>query len=527
MTLAASMILGKGDRYKEDNDELTVQSFLQRFLLDTGSGIAGMVPFAGEIFSGITNMIEGNSYDLVSAVQLDAINDMWSALTTAYGGIADILAPAEEGEEKRRNWHDLLKSLEGAAKSAAEVVGIPASNLVTIVNRLMYEGVKAFGGSEGIYEYTKLTTKYSDTTTYYGVLYDILASDPDGYADIAAELAEKGDFTADKIQNKMKTYLGEDFIEGDFDEGELYDKLEAIGLDDDTIVDTIAGFKIQRDFGFKESEAQDKYITGEIGDADALKILTEYMGKSQDSAEDTLQNWKVKRDFGLSVNDVKEGYVSGALSREQTLTILTDYKGNTEEAAEEKLMGYDILKDYGIESDEVDDAYISGDLTADEATDILVNYKGKSEEDAAAQIAKWDMTKETGYSDQADVQEALVNGEITQDKATEILTNAGYKNAESTVKTWAYEAEHSDLVEAGITRTQYEEYLTSGEPYGVTLNDFVDAKTYYNSLEGEEKQSYMITYINSMNTTSAEKDAMWNVFGWSTNTKTYRNLPWH
>jgi hypothetical protein len=209
--------------------------------------------------------------------------------------------------------------------------------------------------------------------------------------------------------------------------------------------------------------------------------------------------------------------------------------------------------------------YNKGKVTDDTAINLLITYGGLDDEEAAKKrIAKWEFdTENPDYSDMSEsyvwkwennVKSTGVKLKTYYDtvkyfkKLSEDKTNGSDKNDmlvylnslglnDSQLKAvWssfgssfysAYDAE------SGVF-AKYEDYA---KPAGISVKDFTTYYDHFNNtysdkdangkdIKGHTKQDKMIEYINSLPLTKAQKDALWQAYGYKTTSKTFKNRPW-
>jgi hypothetical protein len=122
MTTVFALLRYKVKQYRDDEDELTVESWLKRQGFAFGGDLAGyLLPlFGSEIVGTIENIVYGESEDIADSLALTAINDLYSSIVTMASTIKDGEAPT---------W-DQYKKL---ATKGMQVFGIPANNILRIV----------------------------------------------------------------------------------------------------------------------------------------------------------------------------------------------------------------------------------------------------------------------------------------------------------------------------------------------------------------------------------------------------------
>lgn len=168
MTFIASLALHKPERYKNENDEVTLSSVLERLGIDWAeTGFSVLVPIGGaELASFIENQINGNDYDFASDNVVSMLNDFTSSIGDFNEKCIVALARGEFdlGEATSAFWGLSVDAL-------ALFKGFPLKNYGNIINGVFknigdaISGNNTYFGSEG-------GRKGSEYANSYDVLID-------------------------------------------------------------------------------------------------------------------------------------------------------------------------------------------------------------------------------------------------------------------------------------------------------------------------------------------------------------------
>lgn len=168
MTFIASLALHKPERYKDDNDEVTLSSIIKRMGIDwLETGASVLVPIGGsEIASYIENQINGKDYDFASDNVVSMLNDFTSSIGDFNEKCIVALAKGEFdlGEATSAFWGLSVDAL-------ALFKGFPLKNYGNIINGVFknigdaISGNNTYFGSEG-------GRKGSEYANSYDVLID-------------------------------------------------------------------------------------------------------------------------------------------------------------------------------------------------------------------------------------------------------------------------------------------------------------------------------------------------------------------
>lgn len=122
MTLVGRLLLGKLDRYKDDDDEATVWSFSNRILLDTLNSLAGVFlpPWGSDLETTIENAMSGGwfSDDMFTVEALDQVNGLISNTRKVFDDPS-------------------MKNVSKLIFSGTTLLGLPAQNAWNLVNGII------------------------------------------------------------------------------------------------------------------------------------------------------------------------------------------------------------------------------------------------------------------------------------------------------------------------------------------------------------------------------------------------------
>ena len=171
--------------------------------------------------------------------------------------------------------------------------------------------------------------------------------------------------------------------------------------------------------------------------------------------------------------------------------------------------------------------YKNGQITKQQAITMLNKYMDMDSDAVTATVNKWSSKVVTGIAFE-DIKDEYLAGNITAARAIEMRMRYGgesKEDAQNTVGEWAFEAEHPEL-DGLITYTQYKRWETEGKSKGVSLNIFTDVAEFRDdgTSDSVKSQEEVAAYINTLNISTAQKDALWCCF-WKEST--LKNAPWH
>lgn len=168
MTFIASLALHKPERYKDENDEVTLSSVLERLGIDWAeTGFSVLVPIGGaELASFIENQINGKDYDFASDNVVSMLNDFTSSIGDFNQNVVVALAQGNFDLDKAK---DALWGL--SVDGLAFFKGFPLKNYSNIVNGIFSNLSDAISG-HSTYFGSSGGRKGSEYANSYDVLID-------------------------------------------------------------------------------------------------------------------------------------------------------------------------------------------------------------------------------------------------------------------------------------------------------------------------------------------------------------------
>lgn len=168
MTFIASLALHKPERYKDENDEVTLSSVLERLGIDWAeTGFSVLVPIGGaELASFIENQINGKDYDFASDNVVSMLNDFTSSIGDFNQNVIVALAQGNFDLDKAK---DALWGL--SVDGLAFFKGFPLKNYSNIVNGIFSNLSDAISG-HSTYFGSSGGRKGSEYANSYDVLID-------------------------------------------------------------------------------------------------------------------------------------------------------------------------------------------------------------------------------------------------------------------------------------------------------------------------------------------------------------------
>ena len=214
MKIGADFLLHRWDREQDENDDITAGSLLKRYAdLYVGSA-AGTFLYGSELYSFVGNVAGGKDYDVVSAPNLSAVNDLGTEAMRLYKLLAT--DTGEMDEEELEAYHEKLrKAALTFMEDGLELKGLPAGNAEKLLEAAWkWSGNAAYAVTGGKYgEKLSLNSLPASATGQYDRLYNAIAEgDTDNASGAMAKLEAMGKdekTIASQLKNRLKKYSPE------------------------------------------------------------------------------------------------------------------------------------------------------------------------------------------------------------------------------------------------------------------------------------------------------------------------------
>ena len=214
MKIGADFLLHRWDREQDENGDITAGSLLKRYAdLYVGSA-AGTFLYGSELYSFVGNVAGGKDYDVVSAPNLSAVNDLGTEAMRLYKLLAT--DTGEMDEEELEAYHEKLrKAALTFMEDGLELKGLPAGNAEKLLEAAWkWSGNAAYAVTGGKYgEKLSLNSLPASATGQYDRLYNAIAEgDTDNASGAMAKLEAMGKdekTIASQLKNRLKKYSPE------------------------------------------------------------------------------------------------------------------------------------------------------------------------------------------------------------------------------------------------------------------------------------------------------------------------------
>ena len=206
MKIGADFLLHRWDREQDENGDVTAESLWNRFAGLFTESAAGNFLFGSEIYSMVGNAVNGTDYDVVSATNISAVNDLFAATTKLYTLIRKDTTGMDK-EELEAYHRKLRKAGVDVMEYGLDIAGIPAANGRKMVEAFAAyaDDVQDLANGEGF----SLNGTPSSATRQYDRLFNAIErGDAEEAAAALGKLDQMGksDKVSSELKNRLKNY---------------------------------------------------------------------------------------------------------------------------------------------------------------------------------------------------------------------------------------------------------------------------------------------------------------------------------
>ena len=210
MKIGADFLLHRWDREQDENGDVTAASVSKRFLNLYTESFAGNFLYGSELYSAVGNAVNGTDYDVVSATNISAVNDLFAAVTKFSSLVRQ--DTGDMTEEQLEAYHQKLrKTGVNLMQYGFEIAGVPMGNARKMLDAFdaYVEDARDIASGSGF----SFSSTPTSATGQYDRLYNAIAEgDTDNASGAMAKLEAMGKdekTIASQLKNRLKKYSPE------------------------------------------------------------------------------------------------------------------------------------------------------------------------------------------------------------------------------------------------------------------------------------------------------------------------------
>jgi hypothetical protein len=500
----------------DDDDKSYIEKYIAALTGELKDGFNPLtyIPYIKDVVS----IVQG--YD-VERNDMTMIADLWNAYTSLKS-------------DKKSTY----RKIEDFAGRIAQIFGLPLKNVMRDMRAAYYTYDTIANGEETTWQGALQAVAEGwtgESPSNSEQLYDALVSGNVKQADrVKARFEDES-----AAQTAVKKVIREKYAPTDGGKQSI-DKQTAIkqlqdyaGMSKQEAEKQVAKWTVSLAYGFEYGDTKDEYLNGNITIDKAKRVLMGAGATDMEADAKTLQ-WKFEKDTGIAYDDMSDAYVSGDISRSDAVNYLVKYGKTYRADAEATVQQWQCEKDTGFKYSELKDLYVAGTISADRAAALRSKYGGASEDDAKSTVLQWQCVKDTGieYSDiRKAYEEKRVSGEAVENM---LMKYGGKSKDDAAARREKYDFTIANPGTEDISDAAVQKYNESVAAAGISGKDYYTSWQMYNRTESDYDENgkpisysklYKIAaYIDSLNLTNAQKDAMFCAFYTARN---LRRTPWH
>lgn len=204
MKIGADFLLHRWDREQDENGDVTAASVSKRFLNLYTESFAGNFLYGSELYSAVGNAVNGTDYDVVSATNISAVNDLFAAVTKFSSLVRQ--DTGDMTEEQLEAYHQKLrKSGVNLMQYGFEIAGVPMGNARKMLDAFdaYVEDARDIASGSGF----SFSSTPTSATGQYDRLYNAIAEGDRDNAAGAMEKLEAMGKDEKTITSQLKTRL--------------------------------------------------------------------------------------------------------------------------------------------------------------------------------------------------------------------------------------------------------------------------------------------------------------------------------
>lgn len=274
LTALAYGLQHKTKRYRDDDDELTEESFWKQYWKDVANvNLSTILPYGGSELMDIAERMSGKQkwYDVISVGSLELVNTTITSVTT----LSDAVDAYGAGE---KTWEDLRKQITETAMQVTKFFGLPIANAKDIVEGTIANIENGF--------FTDADVERSAATNVRRYLEAWGDMDSDKMNAVLGEMRQnyidggKSEKEADKeVMSNLRDEIRSRYKAGELTDENVRELMTGLGSSADDVK------RMLKDLYSK------MYASGDIDAGRAKMVLSRYIGMSDNDIYWELQKW--------------------------------------------------------------------------------------------------------------------------------------------------------------------------------------------------------------------------------------------
>lgn len=319
MTFAWAFFRGKDDKWKdEEEDKVTLLSFLKRLGIEMTSGSSAMIPLGADIYSLLTHNATGDYYSGFQSITDSSINDLFNTATDLTSLIGKAMDYYNAEDKSDIDTDAIWKQLEKVIKEWGRFAGVPAQNMWNLFDAT-YRWVMIAANGKYVGEYESLKQTLASEKVKKQLLLKAYNNDIEAYREIRQRMIEDG-FDVEKLNKYMGEYEKTELYDAYNNDSQRYEEIRSLMLEEGYTEEDLDNLlkKSNKESLTEESDSDiNNPFSESMASIEGYDIWNDASDGSKEYYTDILNK------LSLGIEDQKTGYVTekaiNGLTEEQVI----------------------------------------------------------------------------------------------------------------------------------------------------------------------------------------------------------------
>lgn len=319
MTFAWAFFRGKDDKWKdEEEDKVTLLSFLKRLGIEMTSGSSAMIPLGADLYSLLTHNATGDYYSGFQSITDSSINDLFNTATDLTSLIGKAMDYYNAEDKSDIDTDAIWKQLEKVIKEWGRFAGVPAQNMWNLFDAT-YRWVMIAANGKYVGEYESLKETLASEKVKKQLLLKAYNNDIEAYREIRQRMIEDG-FDVEKINKYMGEYEKTELYDAYNNDPQRYEEIRSLMLEEGYTEEDLDNLlkKSNKESLTEESDSDiNNPFSESMASIEGYDIWNDASDGSKEYYTDILNK------LSLGIEDQKTGYVTekavNGLTEEQVI----------------------------------------------------------------------------------------------------------------------------------------------------------------------------------------------------------------
>jgi hypothetical protein len=365
MTCAWAFTRGKDDKWRDEDGNLTILSFVKRLGYEMMSGASAMIPFGADIYNLVASNITGEYYYGFSSVTDSSINDLFNSFTDLMSAISKGIDYATTDDKDSIDATALYKQLKKTAEECGRYAGIPVQNLMNLVDSI-YRWAMIASNGKYVGEYEAQKERLASDSVKKSLLYKAYQNDKKQYAELRQRMIEDG-YDQEQLDKDLEKWRMNNMSDKE------KERFQSSMLEIISKPEWIRATEDERD---KYTKTVKKYVLGKgVSDSDTAKVI-EKMREDGTSFEQAIIDTLREKQEGAVLDAKLEESLSQLYTHEEWQNASEEERKYYKSILNEIVNGKDTaranaIREQAVDGKTVEDVMLEGMRKAEESINTV------------------------------------------------------------------------------------------------------------------------------------------------------------